>query len=224
MKKAFGMTMAAAAFASGTTSAGVLYSNPDGATAQNVVQQEFGDYPTYSCYVVDDVTFGTGVNIDGITTWMTLTPAWIGTVTQARLNIFSKTGALPLGADDPTAGQVVNINVSSNGTRLVVEASGLNIDLAAGSYWIGLTPIADFLAVGQSFSAGGANNNGDPAAMRNPGGSFNFPFGTDWGVAGLSNTSGYVDAAMEISGTIPSPGAIALLGLAGIAARRRRRA
>jgi len=68
------------------------------------------------------------------------------------------------------------------GDLITFDLSG--IELAAGSYWIGITPFNGFAANGQT------------------------------GVA----TSFEGDL-----GAVPAPGALALLGLAGIASRRRRK-
>jgi MYXO-CTERM domain-containing protein len=107
---------------------------------------------------------------------------------------------------------------------LALTASGLNENVAAGAYWIGLTPQADFGTSGQRFLEAGVNVVGDVAAYRNPGGSFGLPAGTGWGPASDISPA-FRDVAMQITGkAVPTPGALALLGLAGVAARRRRRA
>jgi MYXO-CTERM domain-containing protein len=209
------MTMAAAAFAAGAASADVLYNNPAG--TGNFVDQEFGDYPTYSTYQVADVTFASGSVINQITVYTTVGIGNWGGITQARLNLFTKTGALPLASDDPTAGTLVNATWSNG----LLVASGLNIPVS-GAMWVGLTAVGDFGAVGQEFHLCGTSVSGDPDAYRNPGGSFGLPAGTNWG--DMTSGAGYRDIAMTIEGVVPAPGAMALLGLAGIAARRRRRA
>jgi len=212
------MTMAAAAFAAGAASADVLYDNPR--STGNFVDQEFGDYPTYSTYQVADVTFASGSVINQITVYTTVGSGNWGGVTLARLNLFTKTGSLPLGTDDPTAGTLVNATWTNMGDHGVLVASGLNIPVS-GAMWVGLTASANFGTFGQEFHLSGTNNLGDSDAYRNPGGSFGLPAGTNWGPM---TDNGIFDISMTIEGVVPAPGAMALLGLAGIAARRRRRA
>ncbi len=82
------------------------------------------------------------------------------------------------------------------------------VNLGAGTFWISITNNTGFGANGSWFwetSSGGGNSS-----------SWSPDGGTTWNVQpnGLS---------MILGGVIPAPGAIALLGLAGIAAPRRRR-
>ena len=106
------------------------------------------------------------------------------------------------------------------------EAMSADVDLVVGpgTFWLGLTPYVDFTIYGQEFHQA-APIMGDNTAWRNPGGAFGY--GTDWTYAYVVDTSGVwqdaFDAAILIEGTIvPAPGVLALLGLAGLARRRRR--
>ena len=45
--------------------------------------------------------------------------------------------------DDPRKGKVVPVDVKIKTDYCLIEAKGLHLDLAAGRYWIGLTPISD---------------------------------------------------------------------------------
>ena len=227
MKKTFAFALAGLTLAgAGSAYAGsTLYDNqPNTVPPPNaVVNQEFGPpNEAFDAFLVDDVTFGADVTIDSVSVYLTEGNDWSG-VTQARLNIFAGSGALPGAGDDPAGGTVVTVAVSGFGSGIqTMTASGLGLNLTAGEYWIGLTPIADFGVFGQNFHFPGLDANGDGAAIRNPGGGFGLPAGSDWGAAG-DVTPEYVDASMTITGIIPAPGAVALLGLAGFAARRRRR-
>ncbi len=218
MKKAFGFGVAATMVISGAASADVLYDNPAG--SGDAVNQEFGDFPTYSTYLVADVTIGApGYILTSVSQTMTINPAWAA-VTTARLHIFANTGGLPGGGDDPTASAIVNVSYDIN--TGVLSTVGLSMNVAAGDYWIGITGIGDFGTVGQAFTVGGANVNGQVDSYRNPGGAFNFPAGTGWG--SLTDWATLVDINLHIEGdAIPAPGALALLGVAGLVTRRRRR-
>lgn len=210
----------------GLASADVLWdqSNYDVDVAA-YVDQDFGDFPDYSSFLVVDVTTDPGGwNIASITGYFTgdATSPWMG-ITQARINIFERTGALPDNVlDDPFSGTPAGVTVTDLGDgTLAITADGLDIDLAEGDYWIGFTPMADFGVYGQEFHRG-APIIGIDTAWRNPGGAFGV--GGDWGTTGLIGTDweGAYDAAILIEGTvIPEPASLLLLALGGLLIRRR---
>lgn len=221
MKKVLGIAAAAAAFA-GVAQADVLWHQAPNTAAVAYVDQEFSDFPTFNTYAVSDVTLGAASTITDVTVYFSINAGWPGVITQGRLNIFAKSGSLPGGGDDPGTGTVVNVVVSNAGDHMTIKASGLNIGLAAGSYWIGLTPMTNFAQNGQAFNMQATGNQGDLTAFRNPGGGFGI--GTAWGTNTLFGGPGS-DHAITVEGTaIPAPGALALLGAAGLISRRRRRA
>lgn len=223
------LTTAFVFVATGAANADVLYDQSAYTSdyAANV-DQEFGDFPQYSSYMADDVSFGSAVTIDSISTFYTMGGSWGPGITNARLNIFAKTGSLPGAGDDPAAGLSVAVTFTSLGDAWQVTASGLGINLAAGDYWFALTPQADFGLFGQSFHYYTAPGSlvGDQVAFRNPGGAFGTPGGTNWQtVNGALQGPTDANMALLVEGTIvPAPGALALLGLAGLAGTRRRRA
>ena len=221
MNNAFGFSIAATMVIGGAASADVLYHNPVGAGGGTAVHQEWGDFPTYSTYLVADFNVpNPGFTLTSVVAPMTVNGAWVG-VTTARLHLFPKVGSLPLGEDDPSASPIVP--VSYDPQTGILSTVGLNLDVAAGGYWIGLTGIGDFGAVGRAFTLEGANKAGDPDAARNPGGAFNFPAGTDWFPIQTFVNWGWHDIALTVEGVpIPAPGAVALLGVAGLVTRRRR--
>ena len=187
------------------------------------VDQNFGDFPTFSTFLVGDVVFGGAVQIHSITTYYTNGQDPRGWPQNAdgfaTLNIFAD----PLSNFDhnPLDGASVVVSYVTTPDGIEVTASGLNIDLVAGTYWIGLTPELDFGAKGQEFHNPAINFLGAPTQGRNPGEGFGF--GPDWFDAGFT-FGGFVDWDMAISiRGIPAPGALALLGVAGLAGMRRRR-
>ncbi len=91
---------------------------------------------TYS--VNDIVVDGTGWNITSISTYQNALGGFDSEVTQAVINIFPKTGELPL--EIPTNDTLVPVTVTHiSDDDYKVTADGLNIELAPGEYWIGLT-------------------------------------------------------------------------------------
>ena len=199
--------------------ADTLWDQPVNPDIPAFVDQQFADFPDFSTYLVSDVVFDTAVNIDSITTYFTnLNGGWpLGDV-GAVLNIFDA----PLEpGDDPTAGMAVAATMALGPVGLELTTL-TDIDLAAGTYWIGLTPDLDFGVFGQEFHQGSDVIFGMNSMARNPGGGFGL--GTDWFEAGPTFEGiDPWDAAITITGTAtPTPGALALLGLALVAPRRRR--
>lgn len=91
---------------------------------------------TYS--VNDIVVDGTGWVITSISTYQNALGGFENDVTQAVINIFPKTGELPV--EIPTNDTMVPVTVTHiSGDDYKVTADGLNIELAPGEYWIGLT-------------------------------------------------------------------------------------
>lgn len=226
MNKAFGFGVAATMVFGGAASAGVvLYDNPADFKTTAHVNQEFGDFAVYSTYLVADMTIpdlgGGGVTLTSLSAFFSVGGGnWNG-INMARVHIFADAGGLPGGADNPAASLLVGFTYDVN-TGLGTTV-GLDVDVPAGNYWIGLTPVGDFAAFGQQFMFGGVNQaNGAPDAYRNPGGAFNFPDGTEWGE--MQTWATYTEINLLVEGVaIPAPGALALLGLAGLVTRRRRR-
>ena len=168
-------------------------------TEDGWANQEATDFTFLSSYIVVDVSFDSDVRIDSITTYYDAIVDWTTLNNPtAVLNIFTA----PLSsADDPTMGISVPVTIVGNSVMHAITASNLDLELPAGDYWIGLTPVVD-AAAGQNFnlrsaSVGFAGNSN----WRNP--SNFFGNGTDW----LSNPSdGFGDVfeqrgSMTIDGT-----------------------
>ena len=219
MKKLL-VTASVLAVSGAATAGNVLWDQAPNPDDSAFVDQAFADFPDFSTYLVSDVTFGSDITIDSITTYFTngnLTWPQGGAGT-ATLNIFADDGALD--SEDPASGMSVPVTYNVSATGIDVVASGLGIALGAGTYWVGLTPELDFGVAGQEFHLG-AGPVGANTAARNPGGGFGL--GTDWFEAGPAfGGLDTWDAALTITG-VPAPGALALLGLAGVVGRRRRR-
>lgn len=150
---------------------------------------------------------------------------WPTAVTQGRLNIFSRDGALPVAGNNPGTGTLVTLTCTLSSFDAgpgfgeqpvnVATAAGLNIVLAPGNYWIGLTPIAPG-GFDLESNWGAANIIGGNSVSRSPFSGPGDPPANTWYANGG-------EQAILITG-IPTPSAAALLGLAGLAAGRRRRA
>jgi len=178
-------------------SIGVLWDQEPDPSGIAIVHQDFLDAPPFSVFVVTDVDFPAAVEIGTVSVFFSNTQSsWPGNVTMATLNIFTAPGGL----GDPTSGIVVPIDVTDVGGFLEIQASGLNIPLAAGQYFIGLSPMADSQMVGQEFHLPADSFDGIASMYRNPSGAFGLPAGTLWGdVDDLQ--PGYPDAAMRITST-----------------------
>ncbi|MEE9130449.1 MAG: hypothetical protein V3T84_10555 [Phycisphaerales bacterium] len=205
MNKAFGFGVAATMVIGGVASADILYDNPVGAGGGTAINQEFGDFPTYSTYLVADFNVpNPGFTLTSVVAPMTVNGAWAA-VTTARLHLFAVTGNLPDNiTDDPSASRIVP--VSYDPQTGILSTVGLSLDVAAGDYWIGLTGIGDFGGIGQAFTLEGANEAGLPDAARNPGGSFNFPAGTDWFAIETFDAWQFHSFALTVEGDPIPPG------------------
>lgn len=190
------------------------------------VDQNFNDFPSFSTFQVDDFTTGGQTwNVSKITTYYTKRDGigfWNNSINQGSVQVYSKSGSLPLNGDvAPEYSVPITLTdgggywIATADTSGIAELQGIN-----GDYWVGLTPTAAFGQYGQEFHLQLQNFYGENAAIRNPGGGFGL--GANW----VSNTAiGGFEMAYKLEGdVVPAPGAFALLGLGGLAAGRRRRA
>ena len=147
--------------------------------------------------------------------------------TSAVLNVFPKTGSVPIAVNDPRASPTGNgTSVPVTATDFVVDfqgvreytASGLNIVLAPGDYWIGLTPVQPSGPFGADFQWSTTAHSGNNQAAW----SLDFGFREGWFDYGTLSGLAQHDGAIKIQG-IPAPGSLAVLGLGGLLAARRRR-
>jgi hypothetical protein len=230
MRKAFQFLAALAAVCVPfSANADILWDQQANSGGSNFIDQQFSDFPTFSTYIVNDATFGSAVTVTDVTVYLTTgsnNPNWPG-LTSGVLNIFD--GNALVASDDPTTGGdfgpgAVSVSYTNLGGGVAaLKASGLNINLAAGNYWFGLTANAAFGTFGQEFHWQAASNLGANSFARNPGGAFGFPAGTNW--FDIGPVAGFGDAAFKVEGSaVPEPSTLGVLivGLAGMAFRRRR--
>ena len=94
-------------------------------------------------FSVNDITVGeNGWVIQSITSYVNALGGYDDLVNSGYLNIFPKTGPMPVdGVDVPTIDVVVDLTVTFiSGNDFAVTADNLNLELGAGEYWIGVTP------------------------------------------------------------------------------------
>lgn len=139
-------------------------------------------------YVVSDVTVpASGWYVETITTYYSfLDPFWGTSISEGHVNVFPKTGALPVdGTDDPTISMLVPMTGTDIGGMWQVQATGLGIVLPAGEYWIGITPVAPSgpfgpeIHLGSTTFLGAETASYDPFQSPGPPAWFNFNPGTD---------------------------------------------
>ncbi len=122
-------------------------------------------------YSVNDITVdGVGWNIESISTYYNALGSF-ESVSLGYLYLTPKTGDLP--TEDANNDVSVELTVTEVApSTYKVTASGLNIELAPGEYWIGITPVAGDLYDGIHLSAttliGAATPSFDPYGMPSP--------------------------------------------------------
>jgi len=121
-------------------------------------------------YLVNDVTVSaSGWTVQSITVRFSgISATWGGGITTGRLVVFPKTGSLPLNTNDPGVQSMVPMSgtfVSGGGNNFWdVTASGLNLTLVPGDYWIGITPVAPAGFFGPETQFRSATHIGDDSA------------------------------------------------------------
>lgn len=203
------------------------YDNANAAAHADLMSTQFGQ--PYAYYGVSDVTVPAGGwTIQSVSTYFS-NINFGPTTTSAVLNIFPKTGALPTAANDPRAtptGQgtaLVPVDVRGIGGAtqqpvMTITANNLNIVLAPGDYWIGLTPALPSSFFGAENHWPAATMIGSPSATRY----FDNTTNGAWTAVGPDQGVAAYDLAITVTG-VPAPSGLALLGLAGAVAGRRRR-
>lgn len=199
----------------GAAQAAVLWDQSSLDWAGNAFLNAIAGSPPFgvTSYAVADVTVPAGGwNVDSVTMyWSCLDFNWPSTTT-GRLYLQPKTGSLPSvlpgGSLIPMTIEILN-DPSVSQSYYAVTASGLNRNLAAGDYWIGITPSVPSGFFGPELSLPSAPTIGAPSAYLDA----SNPVWT-----GLTN-----DAAILVQ-SVPAPASVGVFGLAGLLAARRRRA
>ncbi|MCH2137253.1 MAG: hypothetical protein MK101_11870 [Phycisphaerales bacterium] len=179
--------------------------------------QDFDAYGDYDVVAADVFTMDTAMNLS--TASMVL-GGWNGYggldgVTGFTVSIFSsldQMGASIYGDVLAMSFDSADVNGDWTGANDLISFDLGGFELAAGSYYIGITANNAFADNGQTGAA--TSNIGNFAgAQGNPTGAFGFGPVAETGA----------NYAYRLDGdAVPAPGAIALLGLAGLAGRRRR--
>ena len=218
----FGLGAVATITLAGLASAEVIMNqigSMDGADLSGSIggTQDFDTYDVYDIVAIDDFTTSVDMNLTSVSMVLDGWNGYGGTtdIMGYTVSIFSSMAA----SGDSIYGDVMEMGFLAAATSPMWSGAGdlISFDLGgyeldAGTYWLGITPFNDFIQNGQTGVAGSliGDNSG---AQGNPTGVFGFgpyaPTGANY--------------AYSLEGdAIPAPAAIALLGLAGLASRRRR--
>lgn len=194
-------------------------------------EHDFTNVPISSSFIVDDITLnsssGLGYTIDSVTTYFRVVGGDVSGITTGVLNVISNDGVLDTEALtlQPVTIDVTTIPAAPVGPIVAVTASGLNLSLADGDYWIGLTPTFDSsLGQTQRWTTTSGSINGQQAHWINPG--EGFTLGPDWVPSEIFGEGAY-DASLLVEGTenvVPEPTSALVLtvGLLALTSRRRR--
>lgn len=144
-----------------------------------------------------------------------------GPTTTWRIEIYSSPAAA-LASGIGLAGDVAHVTGLAGGQAAAIAPAFItlpvNIPLAAGTYWIGIIGVMNFTPNGQVAVMGESNIQGAQGVQVNPGGGFGLP----GNVGPMVNGTTPEDMIFRLNG-VPGPSSLALLGLGGLAAFRRRR-
>lgn len=212
-------TLSTAAFAalavstagiSTTSLADVIVDQP-ASSIGDVASQVFPEpYAAYTCSAFDDFTLTEGYNLTALTVYGTDGAGGSGSVDIAvTVNFYT----------DP------NLNNAAIASRTGVQVGGdlffdlTGITLGPGTYWISAQVERSFDLGGQWFWRTSDTMNGAQALWQNPNGGFGY--GSD-PIPITTLGQGAHDMAFTLEGVVPTPGAMALLGLGGFISRRRR--
>ena len=96
-------------------------------------------------HTVTDVTAPGAWNITRVTVYFSaLDPNFAAGIFEGYLHVWPKFGPTPV--EDPTASTLVplatNIVPGPNGDIIEVSTVGLDLNITAGDYWVGITPVA----------------------------------------------------------------------------------
>jgi hypothetical protein len=150
-------------------------------------------------HCVNHITVPGNWNVNSISIFMTATdPNFAAGIFQGYVHVWPKTGPLPI--EDPSASPVVPMTgellAGPNGDYIKVSTIGLDLNIAPGEYWIGITPIAAAGPFGPEIHMASMTAYGDASASYDV---FGFP-APMW-----MNFNPGVDASILIEGSGPVP-------------------
>lgn len=192
----------------------VLWDQPLSASSTSAyANQQFGDFPTYSCFVADDFTVpAEGWNVASI---FVPNDGWNGATTIAcglalTFEVWANAAGVPAGypgggtpvwslSVPPTDGQITITPGTIGNPSNVLATLTTPFDLTAGTYWLVFYATADFATCGQFGRQASDTTNGLGAQWINPAGGFGY--GTawqSWSVLGVTQP----DTAFRLEGTV----------------------
>ncbi|MEY3144091.1 MAG: hypothetical protein RLY21_2584 [Planctomycetota bacterium] len=207
------LTLSIAAYAALTIStaslADVIVDQPASASG-DAASQVFPDpYAAYSCSAFDDFTIAESYNLTALRVY--------GTDSAGGNSAFNIAVTVKFYTDpNLNNAAVASATGSQIGGDLVFDLTGITLN--AGTYWIAAQVERPFDGGGQWFWRVSDTTNGAQALWQNPNGGFGY--GSNPIPLTTLGQSAY-DMAFKLEG-VPTPGAIALLGLGALAGRRRR--
>lgn len=185
--------------------------------------QDFeASFDAFDIVAIDDFTTtgGTVSRVEGVMGFFNSVTNNYANVTNWRVEFYTSTAAAGANLVGNAGHQVVapaGVTIttgytSSLGNSALVSIP-VNIALPAGTYWVGIIPVMNFGTGGDPGQIGVSGSTlGDVAAAQaNPGAGF-----------GFTTQATQDNFAYRVS-MVPAPGSLALLGLGGLAAARRRR-
>lgn len=211
MKNRLLSTAAFAALAVSNASLADVIADQPASSFGDAASQIFLDpYAPYTCSAFDDFTIAEGYDLTALTVYGSDS---VGGNSSLNVSVVVRFYTDP------------NLNNAAVATRTGTQVGGdllfdlTGITLGAGTYWIAAQVERPFDGGGQWFWRTSETTNGAQAMWQNPGGGFGY--GPNPIPLTALGQSAY-DMAFKLEGIVPTPGAMALLGLGGLLGRRRR--
>lgn len=175
------------------------------------ISQYFSDFPDFATLGFDDFTLSSAYNLTSLTVYGVENG-------NSAFNAAVRYAIVDVASNSPNTVFAAGVGVQV-GSDLQFDLTG--VTLGAGTYWLTAWVDRPFGGGGQWFWAEAGTANGGESIFHNPGGGFGFGTNPTPGSAIFGAPS---DLAFTLSGdVVPAPSALALLGLGGLVAGRRRR-